>query len=201
MNKKFLKALALVGCALLLVTASVVGTYAFLTAKTATVTNTFTVGNVTITLDEAKVDLYGVKDGDVRVEVDTDKTVPYKLIPGRKYTKDPVITVGADSESCWLFVKVENGISAIEGGTTIASQLGTNGWTALDDVDNVYYMSWAAGSAVKVPVFGSFTIATDANVASYVTAKIIVTAYAVQAEGFGTAEAAWGATFGTTPNP
>lgn len=52
------KALLLTLCAALLVCATVLATMAFLTAKDA-VTNTFTVGNVAITLDEAKVDVYG----------------------------------------------------------------------------------------------------------------------------------------------
>ena len=115
-----------------------------------------------------------------------------------------MITVGADSESCWLFVKVANGISgaeiaadatAADGETeTIAEQLEANGWTALtgvDGVNNVYYKSWTAGSPVDVPVLGSFTIATDADVAGYTSATITVTAYAVQADGLDTPAGAW----------
>ena len=49
------KALLLSLCAVLLVVASVMGTMAYLTSTSATVTNTFTVGNVGITLDEAPV--------------------------------------------------------------------------------------------------------------------------------------------------
>ena len=48
------KALLLSLCAVLLVVASVMGTMAYLTS-TDTVTNTFTVGNVQIKLDEAAV--------------------------------------------------------------------------------------------------------------------------------------------------
>lgn len=181
MNKKFLKALALVGCALLLVTASVVGTYAFLTAETAPIQNTFTAGNVSITLTESSV-----KNS-------------YNLIPGKTYTKDPKITVGNGSESCWLFVKVEDGIAAIEDGPTIAAQLAANGWVSLG-VENVYYHA-IANAGATVPVFESFTIKTDANVGGYTSAKITVTAYAVQAEGFAYASDAWYATFGAPVNP
>ena len=53
------KALALALCAVLLVVSTVFVTMAYLTSKTDVVTNTFTVGKVTITLDEAKVDEYG----------------------------------------------------------------------------------------------------------------------------------------------
>lgn len=52
------KALLLTLCAVLLVAASVMGTMAYLTS-TDKVENTFTVGNVKITLDEAKVNTDG----------------------------------------------------------------------------------------------------------------------------------------------
>ena len=63
--KKAKKVLVLLLCAVLLISASVAGTLAFLTSK-ATVTNTFTVGKVNLGedgkagLDETKVDEYGV---------------------------------------------------------------------------------------------------------------------------------------------
>ena len=60
--KKTKKVLILGLCAVLLVAASVLGTMAYLT-DTKSVTNTFTVGNVAITLDEAKVKTDGTKDG------------------------------------------------------------------------------------------------------------------------------------------
>lgn len=52
------KALLMSLCAVLLVAASVLGTMAYLT-DSKDVKNTFTVGNVTIKLDEAKVDEKG----------------------------------------------------------------------------------------------------------------------------------------------
>ena len=51
MNNK-VKALLMACCAVLLVFASVIGTLAYLTDTTEKVTNTFTVGNVAIKLDE-----------------------------------------------------------------------------------------------------------------------------------------------------
>lgn len=194
MKKKILKVLALVACAVLLVVGSIAGTLAYM-KSTATVTNTFTVGNVNITMTEAKVDVYGVA-ATPETRVTTNE---YKLIPSHNYTKDPTIYVTKGSEVCYLFVKVENGISAIEaeGNTTIAKQMEANGWTALTGVDNVYYYETTvdartATEDVKVPVFTNFTVANDAIVADYANAKIIVTAYAVQADGFdGNINAAW----------
>ena len=66
--KKFMKALAILACAILLVIATIAGTVAYLT-DTATVENTFTAGKVDITLDEANVTEYGVQDGDTRIVI------------------------------------------------------------------------------------------------------------------------------------
>lgn len=91
------KALALVLSAVLLVVTTVFTTMAFLTS-TDEVKNTFTVGNVEITLDEAKVDEYGVKiEGADRVQENE-----YKLIPGHTYVKDPTVTVTKGSEPCYV---------------------------------------------------------------------------------------------------
>lgn len=197
------KALALALCAVLLVVSTVFVTMAYLTSKTDVVTNTFTVGKVTITLDEADVDLMGVKDGDTRV-----KANEYKLIPGHTYIKDPTIHVAGDSENCWLFVKVENGLKDIIAGNTsvsendstdtvytIEAQMTKNGWSLVDGKTNIYaYKATAKPGDYKV--FDNFKLKGDAVVSSYATADnedsvINVTAYAIQADGFATAAAAW----------
>lgn len=91
------KALLMTLCAVLLIVASVMGTVAYLTSSD-TVTNTFTVGNVKITLDEARVDEYGVAASPaVRVDANT-----YKLLPGHEYTKDPTVTVIKGSEKSYI---------------------------------------------------------------------------------------------------
>ena len=198
--KKAKKIVALLLCAVLLIGASVAGTLAFLTSK-ATVTNSFTVGKVVLGedgkagLDEAKVDEYGVAvTPATRVTENT-----YKLIPGHTYTKDPTIHVGANSEACWLFVKIDNGIANIEAATTtgddpytkIAEQIVANGWTLLDGETNIYYKeaTKTGETGVDYTVFGSFRLATNADVSSYASAKITVTAYAIQKDGLTVAEA------------
>ena len=184
------KAIVLALCAVLLVAASVLATLAYL-KSTDSVINTFTVGKVKITLDEAKAGEYGdVADATVRV-----KGNAYKLIPGHKYAKDPTVHLEKGSEESYIFVKVENGLAAIEaaGDTTIAAQITANGWTALAGVDGVYYKKVAANpdKVEDLAVFGSFTLADNADVASYADAEIKVTAYAIQADGFDTAAEAW----------
>ena len=101
--KKLTKTLLLVLCAILLVAGSVLGTVAYLTDKQ-DVTNTFTVGNVQIKLDEAVVNSEsGEKVGDSRTE---DGNTAVRLIPGRSITKDPTVTVLKDSEDSYVRVKV-----------------------------------------------------------------------------------------------
>lgn len=177
-------------CAAALIVASVLGTMAFLTSKTDTVSNTFTVGNVAITLDETDVTPEGVKDTDTRVQGNE-----YKLIPGHTYIKDPTVHVDGNSEDSWLFVKVDNGISGIEaaGNTTIAKQMETKGWSVIDAENNVYAYNSKVTKGQNITVFDSFKIANDANVADKGSAKIDIIAYAVQADGFNTAAEAWAA--------
>lgn len=181
------KTLTIILAFVLVIAMSVAGTVAYLTSQDS-VTNTFTVGKVAITLDEAKVDANGAAvTPEERVKINS-----YKLIPGHAYTKDPVIHVAANSENCWLFVKVENGISGIEdSANTIAAQLAANGWSAVDGAANVYAYRDSVAGGTDVDVFGSFQIAGNADVAKYTYASVVVTAYAVQADGFGTAAAAW----------
>ena len=95
------KALLLTLCAVLLVAASVMGTMAYLTS-TDKVENTFTVGNVKITLDEAKVNT----DGIPAAPAERVKANEYKLLPGHTYTKDPTVTVIKGSESSYVRMKV-----------------------------------------------------------------------------------------------
>ncbi len=188
------KALVTALCAVLLVVASVMGTMAYLTSQD-TVKNTFTVGNVKITLDEKDVDKdqntadnVTLPTGEVR-----DKANKYHLIPGNTYVKDPTVHVDANSESCWLFVKLENGLKNIVDTKTIEAQMDENGWTVLDAANNIYaYKDIVAAGANKV-VFESFKLKGDAEVARYANADITVTAYAVQADNFATAQAAWAA--------
>lgn len=195
--KKAKKAILLALCAVLLVGASVAGTLAYLKDNDA-VTNTFTVGKVEITLDETKVNEYGVPVPSATPVAENG----YRLIPGATYTKNPTVHVTAESEPCWLFVKVRNGISAYEAATgtggyqNITAQVTANGWTKLDGEDDVYYRDHSTKDAVDYSVFGQFKIADDANTKegwSNIGAgnEVVVTAYAIQKAGFTTAALAW----------
>lgn len=105
------KALLMSLCAVLLVAASVLGTMAYLT-DSKDVKNTFTVGNVSIDLDEAKVNTDGKaidKKGNVVTDLAKAERVAgnsYKLLPGHTYTKDPTVTVLKGSEEAYVRMKV-----------------------------------------------------------------------------------------------
>lgn len=87
------------------------GTFAYLTDSDSQ-TNTFTVGKVYITLDEAKVkqDDAGnwIADGNDRVVAVKDQETgnAYHLLPATTVTKDPTITVDSESEDAWIAAKV-----------------------------------------------------------------------------------------------
>lgn len=107
------KALLLMMCAALLVAGSIIGTVSYLTDSDQ-VKNTFTVGKVSLTLDEAKVNEAGQplkEDGSVAGENEiADRWTPaandtaqkYHLLPGHSYTKDPTVTVTAGSEDAYV---------------------------------------------------------------------------------------------------
>lgn len=203
--KKAKKVLALAVCAVMLVGVSVAGTLAWMTSK-ATVTNEFTVGNVGITMVESVVDEYGNAG-----EGTTDVGNTYKLIPGHVYTKDPVITVSDNSENCYLFVKIENQLeedvtifySKKDAETPIEFTDSTE-WTNVSTSGNTSVWAYVGSKSTSgvvakkttVPVFGSFEFANDADPTDHVNNgtkpddtsddvanKIIVTAYAIQADG------------------
>lgn len=197
MNKKIRNRIVLAVCAVLLACVSVSATLAYLTSTTGTVKNTFTVGKVSFLangLDEALVNEYGEKvdkDGKTEAEVgegweaaDRVTANTYKLIPGHTYTKDPTIHLDPESEDCYLFVAVHNGIAAIEANNTanISMQMQQKGWFTLKDGENnpvkitldgveyeVYFKGTRSDAINKVDcserqdyiVFESFTVAAD----------------------------------------
>lgn len=212
--KKAKKVLLLVLCAVLLVGATAAGTVAYLTDQDNEVTNTFTVGKVVIELDESLVDPYGEsylkqipadKEGEdptfeevENVEDATRVTTnAYKLIPGHKYIKDPTIHVDDESESCWLFVEVDNQIAATleweTGWTNIkVSGADTNYWKYENKVE----------PGADVTVFKSFTYSNEVTDTTTDAAKeITVKAYAIQADGLTTVDAAWDALGLNSTNP
>lgn len=191
------KTLALLLALVLVFGAAIGGTIAYLTAETGPVTNTFTVGKVEITLDEAEVDTMGNLVTDATTTSARVTANDYKLIPGHTYTKDPTIHVAADSEDCWLFVEIVN-----ELGEAAPLTL-EDGWTMVEGKENVWAYNTKVSAEDDIVVFDGFTFSKDVTATqlpNYEDKTITVTAYAVQADGFTSAAAAWTATFGAPAN-
>lgn len=204
MNK--MKKFALIAvCAALLVCVTIGATVAWLTAQSDEVTNTFTVGKVAITLDEAKVNENGVPVEDAKRVTKNS----YKLLPGSEYEKDPTVHITAGSEPCIVFVEVKNGIADIETVCTndigtIDQQMSKNGWVALgDEYPNIYCQAVIAsdGSIIpkevkagdELPVFERFAISGNvdgATLNTYADKTITIKAYAIQYSETN-AESAW----------
>ena len=171
-SKAFAAVLALVlvlGCAL-------GGPVAWLVAESGPVTNTFTYGDINIALTETTGE-------------------DYKIIPGVDIAKDPKVTVEADSEACWLFVKVE------EVGTFVADKVTysvADGWTALTGQPGVYYREVGAVTAdtdfyvLKDNVVKVSDTLTKEDIKDITTRPTLTfTAYAVQKDGIADAATAW----------
>lgn len=174
----------LIGCA-------IGGTVAWLTDKTTAVVNTFTYGDINITLSETTGN-------------------DYKIIPGVNITKDPKVTVKANSEDCWLFVKVEEAnwptFMEANGTTKKVSYAIATGWTALPGQNGVYYREVNAPTADTsiyilagdatysqgvVKVSENLTKTEVNSITAGTQPRLTFTAYAVQKDGIDTAADAW----------
>lgn len=154
------------------------GSVAWLTAKTDPLVNTFTVGDINITLTESE-------------------NLNLKMVPGNSITKDPKVTVKADSEACWLFVKYEKSANY---DTYLNEPTIADGWTKLDGETNVYYREvntfTATDTSFDVLKDNKVTVKDSATKADMEAAKknapaLTFTAYAVQKDGVADAATAW----------
>lgn len=202
MKKKIAVAVSL----LLVLALSVGGTVAWLT-DSAAVTNTFTIGNVDITLSETGAETDN--NGDA-------VSKSYKFVPGQTLAKDPTITVRAKSEKCYVFVKIEETVPLKDGVSAAFDDYFSysvrNGWAQLkngnDDVLNVYYKEVDASTSEndivlyvltggetsdlqngQITVNESVTKDMVENLSGNPTLKI--TAAAVQFDGMANAYDAW----------
>ena len=193
MKKTLRKVLPVLALVLVVAVASVGGTLAWLTTKTDTVTNTFTVGNIGLNLSE------------------TDRT--YKIVPGVNIPKDPKVTVAANSEKCYVFLKVvqsnwptptytgENNALIRKVNYTI-----TNDWALYSTevgsdpktITNVYYMvvdNQTTAKELQVLVDNQVTVADSLTKAEVdditIQPTLTFTAYAVQYEGMKDVADAW----------
>jgi len=169
------KGLVLLLALVLVFGVAVGGTIAWLTAKSDTVTNTFTTSNITVTIAETK----GTGDG-------LNKS--YQMIPGHTIEKDPKVSVTADSEACYLFVKLTKSANFDTYLEYVIAD-GTDGWNALEGETGVYYREVEKGAGATgfdvlkgniVTVKNSVTATDMANAKDANAPTLEVTAYACQ---------------------
>lgn len=197
------KVLTLILAFVLVIGATVAGTLAYLTS-TDEVINTFTVGNVKITLDEADTDL----NGEVIPNADRVKGNEYKLMPGHTYVKDPTVHIDPNSEDCYIRmnVKIENWNKLVErvGNPELLPEDLVGGWDSaywtaysMKVVEGNAYVEFRHADVFKnnetvKPLFETITLPdTVKDMTGLETVKIFVTADAIQADGFETANDAW----------
>lgn len=98
------KAIVTVVALVLVLCCAMGGTLAWLVDSTTEVKNTFTYGDINISLWEHELNEDGLT---LSTDVFTgEEQTGFKMIPGNKIEKDPTVTVEADSEASWLFVKI-----------------------------------------------------------------------------------------------
>lgn len=174
------KSIALLMALVLVVGLVTGGTLAWLTTKTDPIKNTFTAGNVKISLAE--------------------ETKNFVMVPGTDIKKDPKVTVKKDSVKSYLFVKLEKSKSF----NGFLSYEVRDDWTALPNVADVYYrvvensdqdQSFYVLKDNKVHVSDTVSKKMMDELTPATTPTLTVTAYACQwdngtADGF-TPNGAW----------
>lgn len=184
-----IKIAALIAAIVLVIGCTAGGTVAWLVSKPAAIVNTFTIGDINATLTETKRE--------------------FKIVPGVDIVKDPVATVKANSEDCYLFVQLTEknwpAFTEADNTTRKVKYEIADGWTKLED--GVYYREVAKNGTTdqsypvlqdnKVTVSNTLTKeeANDMDLAIKKTGapELTVAVYAVQKEGMGSADKAWAA--------
>lgn len=116
-----IKIAALIAAIVLVIGCTAGGTVAWLVSKPKPIVNVFTVGNINATL--------------------TETAKEFKIVPGVNIAKDPVATVTANSEDCYLFVKLTEKnwptFTEKDSSTRKVEYKIKDDWTKLED--GVYY--------------------------------------------------------------
>lgn len=150
-------------------------TLAWLATSSNSVVNSFTVGAVKVTLSETTGG-------------------SYQIIPSVSHAKDPTVTVKANSESCWLFVK----LNKTDNPDTYLTYGIEDGWQPLSSESDVYYREVAKSDTDQ-----SFTVLknNEITVKATLTEEMIngigtaprleFTAFAIQKESISSALDGW----------
>lgn len=200
-----------VAIALVLVVALAVGaTYAYLTASSGPVKNTFVAGGAVKQGDLELFEHVAKKNADGSYTLDPAKKTDgnaYTVMPGVDLPKDPTVNVKAASGAYYLFVEVTKGEKV--DGETLDYAVDSSKWIRLNIEGREVYAYTADGqtptilnaelSNVAILKGDTITVSDDvAKVGALTadTAKLTFQAYACQAAGFADAAAAFTACFG-----
>ena len=175
-----IKIAALIAAIVLVIGCTAGGTVAWLVSKPDAIVNTFTIGDINATLTETKRE--------------------FKIVPGVDIVKDPVATVKAKSEDCYLFVQLTeaNWPTFTEAGSTTRKVKYdiAEGWTKVED--GVYYrvvtkkdtdQHFDVLKGNRVTVSNTLTKQEANDIAD--TPKLTVAVYAVQKACIKTPAEAW----------
>ena len=198
MKKKLTTVLAIV----LVVALSVAGTYAYLTAQTDTVKNTFTAAGLAseFSLDESKANQQ--PDGSYTLDVGTRvQENTYSVVPTVTLKKDPTVHVTLEKNvGAYVFLAVDNnlgnGLTATIDSTWTA--LGTTYTDAQGVVWTMYYKQLegsATPAQVDINVLAGQQIVVGDTVAED-CGNIVFNAYLTQSAGFTGALDAWNNSWG-----
>ena len=182
-----IKIAALIAAIVLVIGCTAGGTVAWLVSKPDPIVNVFTVGDINAELTETA----------------KTETTEFKIVPGVDIAKNPVATVKAKSEDCYLFVQLTEAnwptFTEADNTTRKVKYEIAKDWTKLESVDGVYYRVVTKSDTEdqnfhvlqddKVTVSSTLT-KKEANAIAD-TPKLTVAVYAVQKAGIKTPAEAW----------
>lgn len=183
-NKIILAAVVLLGV-------FVIGGAIALFTDTETKTNTFTVGNVDISVVETAWD--NLPDADTNGKKDAAEN----LMPGQEVTKDPKVKNDSTTSKAYVYLKVESPCTTDTPAVELFPITPKTGWTLMTDgsctsgkVTRIYNygtasaMTELAAGASTGTLFDSVTLANiDGNAHLPSNTDIVVTGYGVQTTG------------------
>lgn len=161
----------------LLIGGTIGGTLAWLSAQTNEVTNTFTVGKITITLTETTGE-------------------NYKIVPGGTEAKDPKITVQSGSEKCYVYALVTNNVKLEDGTVGANPNIDSTQWEPIKTSGNKTLYRYigqnatnsivdATSNNVECPVFTQVSYdsaITESNITGFDGKTIVIDAFAHQSD-------------------
>lgn len=136
------KSVLLIIAVILLTCGMIGGTMAWMYVKTEPVSNTFTYGDIDLSLEETDTQIDGDNNRNTNTYVFTETEGDED--GDNAIAKDPTVVIGGGSENCWIFVKIEESANFSDFFTYEVA----DGWTTLPE-SGVYFREAAASSEAQ----------------------------------------------------